>query len=47
MRRSGAVRAARRDFLLSLGCDAMQGYLFARPMPAAELERDVLAGSAS
>ena len=43
----GVETPAQRDFLLSLGCDAMQGYLFARPMPAAEFERDVLAGSAS
>ena len=26
------------DFLRSIGCDLVQGYVYARPMPAEELE---------
>ncbi|MEJ2407152.1 MAG: EAL domain-containing protein, partial [Candidatus Thiodiazotropha sp.] len=33
----GVETAAQRDFLLSHGCLAMQGYLFAHPLPAAEV----------
>ena len=32
----GVEKAAQRDFLALNGCDQMQGYLFAKPMPAAE-----------
>jgi EAL domain-containing protein (putative c-di-GMP-specific phosphodiesterase class I) len=33
----GVETAGQRDVLLGLGCDELQGFLFARPMPAAEL----------
>jgi diguanylate cyclase (GGDEF)-like protein/PAS domain S-box-containing protein len=42
----GVENAAQRDFLSAYGCWRMQGYLFARPMPAAELTR-LLAGGGS
>ena len=29
----GVETAEQRDFLVSVGCDLMQGYLFGRPMP--------------
>ena len=34
----GVETLAQRDFLGTLGCDILQGYLFSRPLPAAELE---------
>jgi len=34
----GVETTAQRDALIDIGCDAFQGYLFARPMPWAELE---------
>lgn len=34
----GVETDAQRDFLGTLGCDILQGYLFSRPLPAAELE---------
>jgi len=34
----GVETEAQRDLLAGLGCSSMQGYLFGRPMPAAELE---------
>ncbi len=34
----GVETVAQRDFLGTLGCDILQGYLFSRPLPAAELE---------
>ncbi|NDP47822.1 MAG: EAL domain-containing protein [Sulfuriferula multivorans] len=34
----GVETHAQRDFLGTLGCDILQGYLFSRPLPAAELE---------
>jgi len=33
----GIEDAETRDRLRGLGCDTLQGYLFARPMPQAEL----------
>jgi diguanylate cyclase (GGDEF)-like protein/PAS domain S-box-containing protein len=37
----GVEEAAQVDFLREHGCDQMQGYYFARPMPAAELQADL------
>jgi EAL domain-containing protein (putative c-di-GMP-specific phosphodiesterase class I) len=34
----GVKTAAQRGFLRTLGCDIVQGYLFSRPLPAAEME---------
>jgi EAL domain-containing protein (putative c-di-GMP-specific phosphodiesterase class I) len=33
----GVETVGQRDILLELGCDELQGYFFARPMPAADL----------
>jgi len=33
----GVETAGQRDILLGFGCDELQGYFFARPMPAADL----------
>jgi len=35
----GVETAAQRDYLLAAGCDYVQGYLYAKAMPAAEFER--------
>jgi len=40
----GVEDAERRDMLIELGCDQMQGYYFARPAPAAELESQLRHG---
>jgi EAL domain-containing protein (putative c-di-GMP-specific phosphodiesterase class I) len=40
----GVENAAQRDFLSAYGCHRMQGYLFARPMPAADISRLLAAG---
>jgi EAL domain-containing protein (putative c-di-GMP-specific phosphodiesterase class I) len=34
----GVETVAQRDFLGTLGCDILQGYLFSRPLPADALE---------
>jgi len=35
----GVERAEQVAFLRELGCDQVQGYLYSRPVPAAEFER--------
>jgi EAL domain-containing protein (putative c-di-GMP-specific phosphodiesterase class I) len=35
----GVETEAQAEVLRSLGCDELQGYLFSRPVPAAEFER--------
>ena len=40
----GVETAAQRDKLLELGCPRFQGYLYGRPMPAAQFEDAVVAG---
>jgi diguanylate cyclase (GGDEF)-like protein/PAS domain S-box-containing protein len=35
----GVETAAQRDFLVSLGCEAFQGYLFGKPLPLQEFEQ--------
>jgi diguanylate cyclase (GGDEF)-like protein len=42
----GVETQEQRDALAAIGCDALQGYLIARPMPAADL-RDWLTGARS
>ncbi|MEY2463373.1 MAG: hypothetical protein QOH64_1511 [Acidimicrobiaceae bacterium] len=37
----GVEDTAQADFLLALGCDLLQGYLFAKPMPADQLNRQL------
>lgn len=38
----GVETEAQREFLVECGCDEMQGFLFSRPLPAAELAERVL-----
>lgn len=35
----GVETERQRDFLLGLGCDTMQGFLYSRPLPKADMER--------
>jgi len=42
----GVETPAQRDFLRALGCQAMQGYLFSRPVAAAAFEALLQAGGA-
>ncbi|MBL8330841.1 MAG: EAL domain-containing protein [Rubrivivax sp.] len=42
----GVETRAQRDHLLRLDCDELQGYLYARPMAARELERRLRGGAA-
>jgi diguanylate cyclase (GGDEF)-like protein len=35
----GVETEEQRDYLIGLGCQAFQGYLFSRPLPAADFER--------
>jgi EAL domain-containing protein (putative c-di-GMP-specific phosphodiesterase class I) len=34
----GVETEAQRDYLARLGCDIVQGYLYSRPLPAADVE---------
>jgi len=43
----GVENEAQRGFLAAFGCAAAQGYLFGRPQPAADFERDFLTVSAA
>jgi EAL domain-containing protein (putative c-di-GMP-specific phosphodiesterase class I) len=40
----GVETEAQRDRLIGLGCDAGQGYLMSRPVPAADVPRALLVG---
>ena len=33
-----------RTFLLEIGCEILQGYLFGKPMPKAELQKKISSG---
>jgi len=43
----GVETEAQREFLRACGCDAMQGYLFCKPVPAQEIERLALPANAA
>jgi len=40
----GVETPEQRAFLRELGCDLMQGFLFSRPLPAAEFDRLIAGG---
>lgn len=40
----GVETAGQRDFLAGLGCHTYQGYLFGKPVPTAEFDRQLAAG---
>ncbi|MFC5303223.1 EAL domain-containing protein [Azospira restricta] len=42
----GVETIIQRDVLVSLGCDALQGYLFAKPVPAEIIETQLIAPAA-
>jgi EAL domain-containing protein (putative c-di-GMP-specific phosphodiesterase class I) len=35
----GVETEEQRDFLIGIGCNSFQGYLYSRPVPADEFER--------
>lgn len=41
----GVEQQAQADALVAMGCTAMQGYLYARPMPLADLRGALAAGT--
>jgi EAL domain-containing protein (putative c-di-GMP-specific phosphodiesterase class I) len=41
----GVETAAQRDVLRRLGCDEVQGFLYARPLPADEVLRRTLSAA--
>jgi len=43
----GVETEGQRDFLTSHGCDYLQGFLFSKPLPAAELEAFIIAARAA
>jgi EAL domain-containing protein (putative c-di-GMP-specific phosphodiesterase class I) len=41
----GVETEQQRDFLTRIGCHAFQGYLFSRPLPLADFQRQWLSSS--
>jgi EAL domain-containing protein (putative c-di-GMP-specific phosphodiesterase class I) len=42
----GVERPEQRDLLERLGCDALQGYLLARPLPARDIDHEAVRATA-